>query len=243
LIHQAAGGVVNLKQWLAAHQQALAQIVSRWTIKRVLKEAGFRWRRVRKSLREQQDPVLMGFFKEELGHLKQAHRRAEIDLWFYDETGLGLNPGGVYAWQGKGQSAHLPAHRGQGFTVAGFLTLENQLHAYSYSGPTTNRAFIRFVEEWISQHPPKRKTILVLDNASFHRSADVVAKQKQWAKQQVYLQYLPAYGSELNLIEVLWHRLKHEWLSLSDYQSGQRLRMATESILRQVGTEYTITFA
>lgn len=185
----------------------------------------------------------MAFFKQELGLLKQAHRQSQLDLWFYDETGLGLNPAGVYAWQGKDHSAHLPAQRGLGFTVAGFLTLENQLQAYSYSGPTSSKAFIQFVEEWLSQHPPKRKTIVVLDNASFHRSADVVAKQTEWAKQQVYLQYLPAYGSELNLIEVLWHRLKHEWLSLSDYQSGQGLRRATESILRQVGTEYTITFA
>lgn len=228
---------------MASHQQALNQAVSRWTVKRVLKQADFRWRRVRKSLREQQDPVLMAFFKQELGLLKQAHRQTQLDLWFYDETGLGLNPTGVYAWQGKDHSAHLPAQRGQGFTVAGFLTLENQLQAYSYSGPTSSRTFIHFVEEWIRQYPPKRKTIVVLDNASFHRSADVVAKQKEWAKQQVYLQYLPAYGSELNLIEVLWHRLKHEWLSLSDYQSGQGLRRATESILRQVGTEYTITFA
>ena len=107
----------------------MSHIVSRWTVKRVLKQAGFRWRRVRKSLREQQDPVLMAFFKQELGLLKQAHRQAQIDLWFYDETGLGLNPAGVYAWQGKDYTAHLPAQRGQGFTVAGFLTLENQLQA------------------------------------------------------------------------------------------------------------------
>lgn len=163
-------------------------------------------------------------------------------MWFYDETGVGLNPTGGYAWQGKDESAHLPAQRGQGFTVAGFLTLESQLHAYSYSGPTSSKAFIEFVEEWISQHPPQRKTVLVLDNASFHRSADVVAKCRVWAKQQVYLQYLPAYGSELNLIKVLWHRLKHEWLRLADYRSAQSLRTAVESILSQVGTKYTITF-
>lgn len=136
----------------------------------------------------------------------------------------------------------MPPQRGQGFTLAGFLTLENQLQAYSDSGPTSSRAFIQFVEDWISEHPPQGKTIVVLDNASFHGSADGVAKQKQWATQQVYLQDLPAHGSELNLMEVVWPRLKHEWLSLSDYQSGQCLRSATESILRQVGTKYTITF-
>ncbi len=126
--------------------------------------------------------------------------------------------------------------------------MENHLHAYSYSGPTSSKAFIQFVDEWIAQHPPQRKTVLVLDNAaaadrSFHGSTDVVAKCRMWARQQVYLQYLPAYGSELNLIEVLWHRLKHEWLTLADYGSAPGLRTAVESMLSQVGTKYTITFA
>ena len=193
LIQQATGGAVNIEEWLATYQQALAQVVSHWTVKRLLKQAGFRWRRVRKSLREQQDPVLMAFFKQELGLLKQAHRQTQLDLWFYEETGLGLNPVGVYAWQNKDHSAHLPAQRGQGFTVAGFLTLENQLQAYSYSGPTSSKAFIQFVDEWIQHYPPQRKTVLVLDNAAaadrfFHRSSDVVAKCRLWAKQQVYLQ-------------------------------------------------------
>lgn len=234
---------MNLKVWLSDQQHLVDQLISRWTVKRLLKQAGFRWRRVRKSLKEQQDQVLMAFFTQELGLLKAAHRQAELDLWFYDETGVGLHPTGVYAWQGKNESAHLPAQRGQGFTVAGFLTLENQLHAYSYSGPTSSIAFIQFVDEWISQYPPQRKTVLVLDNASFHRSADVVVKCRAWAKQQVYLQYLPAYGSELNLIEVLWHRLKHEWLTLAHYRTASDLRTAVESILSQVGTKYTITFA
>ncbi|MBD2700510.1 transposase, partial [Spirosoma sp. BT702] len=137
----------------------------------------------------------------------------------------------------------LPAQRGQGFTVAGFLTLENRLQAYSYSGPTTAQAFIHFVDDWIRQCPPQGKPVLVLDNVSFHRSAEVMARQKHWATQQVYLQYLPAYGSELNLIEILWHRLKHEWLRLADYASSQSLRKAVERILSQVGQEYTINFA
>ena len=164
-------------------------------------------------------------------------------MWFYDETELGLNPTGLYAWQGPRQSVSLPAQRGQGFTVAGFLTLKNQLQAYSYSGPTRADDFIAFVDDWLVAYPPQGKTVLVLDNASFHRSAAVVAKQKEWAKGHLYLQYLPAHGSELNLIETLWHRLKHEWLGLEAYESKQSLRQAVEDILRQVGQKYTITFA
>lgn len=235
--------ISNLTQWLASHQSLLAQPLSLWTLKRILKRAGFRWKRVRKSLKDQQDGVLMAFFKDELEALKQAHQRAELSLWYYDETGLGLNPTGLYAWQSPHQPVHLPAQRGQGFSVAGFLSADNQLQAYSYSGPTSSQAFIAFVEDWLRHYPPTAKTVVVLDNASFHCSADVVKKRQEWAERQLYLQYLPAYGSELNRIETLWHRLKHEWIALSAYASGQTLRTAVETILSQFNSKYTITFA
>jgi hypothetical protein len=166
LIQQVGHAVSNLTQWLASHPLWLSQPLSLWTFKRILKRAGFRWKRVRKSLKDQQDALLMAFFKGELEALNQAHQRAELSLWYYDETGLGLNPTGLYAWQGPDQSVHLPAQRGQGFTVAGFLSADNQLQAYSYSGPTSSQAFIGFVEDWLSSYPPKAKTVLVLDNAS-----------------------------------------------------------------------------
>ena len=234
--------ISNLTQWLASHQSLLAQPLSLWTLKRILKQAGFRWKRVRKSLKDQQDGVLMAFFKDELEALKQAHQRAELSLWYYDETGLGLSPTGLYAWQSPHQSVHLPAQGGQGFSVAGFLSADNQLQAYSYTGPTSSQAFIAFVEDWLRHYPPKAKTVVVLDNASFHCSADVVKKRQEWAERQLYLQYLPAYGSELNRIETLWHRLKHEWIALPDYANGQTLRTAVEAILRHFNSKYTITF-
>lgn len=233
--------MVNLKEWLA--NQPLLPQISLWTLKRLLKKEGFSWKRVRKSLKDQQDAVLMAFFQQELQDLLQAHQQGELALWFYDETGMGLNPTGLYAWQGPSSSVHLPAQRGQGFTVAGFLSADNTLQAFSYAGPTTSEAFIRLVEEWLAQHPARGKTVLVLDNASFHCSGHVLVKRKEWASQQVYLQYLPAYGSELNRIETLWHRLKHQWLELEAYANALTLRQAVENVLRQFGEKYTITFA
>lgn len=185
----------------------------------------------------------MAFFKDELEALQQAHYRAELSLWYYDETGLGLNPTGLYAWQSPHHPVHLPAQRGQGFTIAGFLSADNQLQTYSYSGPTSSQCFICFVDDWLSHYPPKGKTVLVLDNASFHCSGDVIKKRPEWAHRQLYLQYLPAYGSELNRIETLWRRLKYEWISVSDYVNGQTLRTAAEAILSQFNSKYTITFA
>ena len=106
--------------------------MSIWTLKRLLKQLGYRWKRVRKSLKDLQDAVLMAFFEQEMPALLTAHRSGALVLWYYDESGFGLNPSGLYAWQTTNSPAHLPARRGAGFTVAGFLSADNQLQAYSY---------------------------------------------------------------------------------------------------------------
>lgn len=112
-MQQLGPAVVNLRHWLA--NQPWLPSISPWTLKRLLKQAGFRWKQVRKSLKGQQDAVLMVFFKEELADLLQAHQQGELPLWFYDETGLGLNPTGLQTWQAPDSRVSLPAQRGEGF--------------------------------------------------------------------------------------------------------------------------------
>lgn len=82
----------------------------------------------------------------------------------------------------------------------------------------------------------------MLDNASVHRAACVRARQAYWAAHGLRLQFLPAYCPELNLIEILWHRCKHYWLTPDHYASEQTLLKALNQLLTQIGTEYTITF-
>jgi hypothetical protein len=53
----------------------------------------------------------------------------------------------------------------------------------------------------------------------------------------------PAYSPELNLIEILWRRIKYSWLPFSAYESLSALIEALETILCDVGSEYQITFA
>jgi transposase len=77
---------------------------------------------------------------------------------------------------------------------------------------------------------------------SFHKSAAVKKKIKQWQAQNLFFQFLPPYCSELNKIEILWHHLKHFWLKLEDYKCKDSLKKAVDNILVEVKTKYTITF-
>jgi transposase len=59
---------------------------------------------------------------------------------------------------------------------------------------------------------------------------------------RVLIHYLPAYCPELNLIEILWRRIKYQWLPLSSYTKFSTFRENVTHILQNLGKKYTLTF-
>ena len=88
-----------------------------------------------------------------------------------------------------------------------------------------------------------KKTVVVVDNASIHRSEAFADRMPHWRKHGLIIKYLSPYSPELNLIEILWRRIKYAWLPFSAYACLNTLSAALETILSQVGSEYQITFA
>ena len=91
-------------------------------------------------------------------------------------------------------------------------------------------------------------TVLVLDNASVHRSKLVKAKRKEWKQREwkqkgLRLLFLPPYCPHLNLIETLWRQTKYRWLDCEAYRNFETLCRSVTDILAQVGTKYRISFA
>lgn len=234
--------MVNVVKKFEDWFEGMDKTVSVSTIKRLLKAAGFRWRRVRKSLESQRDMLMYAFFKEEIKLLQQEHEQQKIRLVFYDESGISLNPNSVYAWLPKDNSAKLPATRGNIMTIAGFMQTDNTTMMYTHEGSTTSEIFIAYVDDYLINSPSLIKTIVIIDNASFHKSAQVKKKMIEWKSENLYFQFLPPYCSELNKIETLWHHIKHLWLKIEDYQSKQSLENAVIHILKNIKSKYTISF-
>jgi transposase len=88
-----------------------------------------------------------------------------------------------------------------------------------------------------------KKTIVVMDNSSIHRSEEFEDYIPLWKKQGLIIKYLIPYAPELNLIEILWRHIKYFWLPFSAYQCMEALREALEHILKDFGSKYQITFA
>ncbi len=63
-----------------------------------------------------------------------------------------------------------------------------------------------------------------------------------WQEKGLTIFWLPTYSPQLNLIEILWKKIKYEWLDASAYDSWTNLVEAVENILKKVGENYTINF-
>lgn len=104
--------------------------VSLDTIKRLLKRHGYRWRRLRRSLKSQRDEAAFRQAHAELKRLQKQEDAGEIDLVYFDEAGFSLVPVIPYAWQAPGQQIALPSqshHRR--LNVLGFPGARQQLRA------------------------------------------------------------------------------------------------------------------
>lgn len=81
----------------------------------------------------------------------------------------------------------------------------------------------------------QRPTVVVLDNAPFHRARAVREREPQWQEQGLTLCFLPAYCPHLNRIEGIWKRLKGFLLPRRCDDSVAELTEAVLAALRLLG--------
>lgn len=89
--------------------------------------------------------------------------------------------------------------------------------------------FAAFLEQ-IAQTWPDQTLVLVLDNASYHRSAPM---RTWWAAQdgRVLPFWLPVYAPHLNLLERVWRFLKHKLACHRFWADIEALRQAATTLL------------
>lgn len=216
-----------------------AKVVSVWTIGRLLKAAGFAWKRMRTSCKPQRDEQMFAFFKDELNQLKQMEDRGEIDLFFFDEAGFSLQPVVPYAWQRVGQTQIIPSRKGSNFTVIGLINRQGLLRYCLQAKAPKTQDIVDFFEAL----SPRKKTIIIMDQAPTHTANAFMERAQTWREKGLFIQLLPAASPELNYIEMLWKKIKYQWLPREAYTSAQSLHDHLHTILDLVGTKYQIHFA
>src|SRR5713101_2289831 len=211
------------------------------TLKRLAKKARLRWKRVRKSLKSLRDPKAFAKGKRELAALQTQEDQGKIALYYFDESGFALDPTIPYAWQEPKSVIELPARKYGRINVLGFMNRQNDLHPFMFEGSIHTGGVIACFDTFCQTLT--KKTVVVIDNASIHTSEAFEDRLPYWKKKGLIIKYLPPYSPELNLIEILWRRIKYTWLPFSAYACLNALSEALETILSHVGSEYQITFA
>ena len=76
-----------------------------------------------------------------------------------------------------------------------------------------------------------------------HTSHEFEENIERWQKQGLTIVPITPYSPELNIIEILWRKIKYEWLPFSAYESFQSLKESLFEVLANVGKSYTIKFS
>lgn len=148
-----------------------------------------------------------------------------------------------YAWSPVGQPFEVTAYsHSRRLNVLGFLSRAGKLVYHTTTESVTTETVIEAFDKFVAQKAPDTFAVVVLDNASMHRSMAFRRKIVEWMSHRVYLIYLSAYSPELNLIEILWKQMKYAWLPLSAYLSFDRLCNEVHRLLSGYGVCHAINF-
>jgi transposase len=192
-------------------------------------------------LKAKQCPIEQASKKEALAELLALAAAGLIDLYFGDESGFWQNPVIARAWQFEGEEIRLFPEKGKRLSVFGFLSLNCEGRFWTNEKTIKSEFVIECLEQWLAEKGEK-PTVLVLDNAKIHRSKLMQSKLEEWEEKGFYIFNLPPYSPHLNIIEILWRKMKYEWLKPKDYASFEKLTEAIREILSHLGEEYKINF-
>lgn len=184
------------------------------TLRRVVHQLGFRWRRPR-LWAHQEDPET--FEKELLVGLAQHHAAepaaqqaptepAALHFLYADASDHHLLAVLRSMWQRRGQQTRIatPPKNGH-WALFGALNVQTGAFFWRAFEKAITASFLSFLVALLEVYPTGT-LLLVVDKASYHTSHAVV----DWLKQhdRLLLLYLPARRPDLNPVEKIWDGLK-----------------------------------
>ncbi len=150
-----------------------------------------------------------------------------------------------YTWfaKGSGKQFRVPTRWSSAgrLNLIGSLSLfgtSAQLEVRDLSGSCTQVQVIDYLDTLAQRCDPARLTVVVLDNAPFHKGKLLQDRRPSWEAQGLYLRYLPAYCPQLNPIEGIWRKLKGFLMPRRCYDSLDQLQAALKLALKALSVTY-----
>ena len=230
----------SLKGVLSDLEIELGIVLSIDRLKLICKQAGLVWKRVRKSLRSKRNQDDFDAATAEIKVLIQKHQAREINLCYFDESGFTLDPCVPYAWQPREGTFEIRSSRSKRLNVLGFMNRDCEFNSFVFEGTINTSVVVACMDEFSCQI--KIPTTLIIDNASTHTSNEFNENLERWKEKGLTIYRIPPYSPELNMIEILWRKIKYEWLPFSAYHSYKSLRKELFDVLSNIGKIHKIAF-
>ena len=127
--------------------------------------------------------------------------------------------------------------------MLGFLSRNGTLKSYIADGKVNSDKVTEVFDDFTLTLA--KPTVVILDNASYHKSKKFKANLSKWSNRGLTLMYLPPYSPQLNIIEILWKFMKYYWIEYTAYLSYDNLLEYVKKIFDNYGTkedQYFINF-
>ena len=105
-----------------------------------------------------------------------------------------------------------------------------------------NKECLRYLAGRFAEQIEKPTTIII-DNASIHTSDEFNSHIEGWEKKDLKVYRLPTYSPELNIIEIVWRKIKYDWLPFDAYKSFADLKRELFDVLANIGISYNVDFS
>lgn len=176
-----------------------------------------------------------------LGVLESLSELGAIELLYGDAAHLNRQPEVPYGWQFADEKVFFPSEQGTGINLFGLLSRTNQLAFEMTTERITGEFVVRQIEKLLDTI--NKPTVIILDNAPSNRNRKMRERIPFWEARGLHIFYLPVYSPHLNIAEILWRKLKYEWLSAADYLDWEHLKYQVRLGLSNVGSLLKINFS
>ena len=143
-----------------------------------------------------------------------------VCLKYLDESGCCPQSPTHYSYGKRGKQQRIKQHkrRGRRISILGVWQPHVQFDYALMVGGVKTSTFLKLMD-WqagLAQQQLEQTgqlSVIVLDNASVHRSKLSQQQQQQWQQQGLILFFLPPYSPQMNRIEEEWLHLKRDELA------------------------------
>ena len=142
-----------------------------------------------------------------------------------------------YCWVRRGERKRVPYEPPQGrrYNTLALHVPAGPDAAFDWCGTTRRHFQSADLVHFLGQRPATAvPLVVVLDHASFRRSADLRRALPELRRHNVHLYYLPPYSPELNAIEPIFRAVKHLDLPERCYRTAADLEAAVDAAFARV---------